>query len=111
MDKLDVYRQLIEQILGDYAAVPYAFGDYDKMVVFDRVHDRYLVMRVGWEKERRIHGGLLHLDVIDGKVWIQRDGTEDGVAIDLEEMGVPKQDIVLAFHEPGVRQYTGYAVA
>jgi len=25
-------------------------------------------------------------------------------------MGVPKQDIVLAFHEPEVRQYTGFGI-
>jgi len=26
------------------------------------------------------------------------------------EMGVPKQDIVLAFHEPEVREFTGFGI-
>jgi len=54
---------------------------------------------------------LLHIDVIDNLVWIQQDGTEDGIAYELEKAGIPKSSIVLGFHEPEVRQYTGYAVA
>ena len=44
-------------------------------------------------------------------VWIQRDGTEGGIAYELEAEGIPKHDMVLGFHEPAVRPYTGYAVA
>jgi XisI protein len=61
---------------------------------------------VGWSKDGRIHGCLIH-----GKVWVQRDGTEDGIANELVEAGIPKEDIVLGFHEPDVRPYTGFAVA
>ncbi len=52
----------------------------------------------------------MHLDIIDRKIWIQRDGTEDGIATDLEEAGIPKSDIVLAFHLQRLRKYTEYAV-
>jgi hypothetical protein len=52
----------------------------------------------------------LHLDIKDGKIWIQHDGTEIGIANELVKLGVPKEDIVLAFHEPFVRPYTGFAV-
>jgi XisI protein len=51
-------------------------------------------MDVGWDKDRRVHGCLVHIDLIDGKIWIQRDGTEDGIAADLERAGIPKEDIV-----------------
>jgi hypothetical protein len=33
-------------------------------------------------------------------VWIQSDGTEYGIADELEAAGIPKHDIVLAFHRP-----------
>jgi len=52
----------------------------------------------------------VHIDIKNGKIWIQHDGTERGVANDLVEWGVPKEDIVLAFHAPYRRQYTGFAV-
>ncbi|WP_448572638.1 element excision factor XisI family protein [Trichothermofontia sp.] len=50
-------------------------------------------------------------EIIDGKVWVQRDGTEDGVTDDLVAAGIPTSDIVLGFYEPSVRPYTGYAIA
>ena len=50
------------------------------------------------------------MDIKDGKVWIQHDGTEDGIAEELVEAGVPREHIVLAFHPPDVRKHTPYAV-
>lgn len=51
------------------------------------------------------------IDILDGKVWIQRDGTEYGIARELEKAGIPKHHIVLGFHTPDVRPFTEYAVA
>lgn len=51
------------------------------------------------------------INVINDKIWILRDGTEEGIATDLEQAGVPKQQIVLGFHPPAIRPYTEYAVA
>jgi hypothetical protein len=53
----------------------------------------------------------LHLDIKNEKIWIQHDGTEGGIADELIEHGAPKQDIVLAFHSPFKRQFTGFAIA
>ena len=109
--KLEWYRQVIETVLNEYAALPYSYAKIDAEVVFDRIRDRYLWMDVGWDEKRRIHGCLVHIDIIDGNIWIQRDGTEDGIAADLERAGIPKEDIVLGFRLPEVRPYTGYGVA
>lgn len=108
---LDEIRKIIETVLTEYAQIPYAFGDIQTEVVFDRNNDRYLLVNVGWENDRRIHGTLVHIDIINSKVWIQRDGTEDGIAEDLEQAGIFKNQIVLGFRPQEVRQYTGYAVA
>jgi len=110
MDKLENYRTIIERILTEYAAIPYAYGDIKSEPIFDRQRDSYLLVNVGWHKGRRMHGCLVHIDIINDKIWIHRDGTEDGIAADLELAGVPKSDIVLAFHEPELRKYTEYAV-
>jgi hypothetical protein len=65
---------------------------------------------VGWSDEQRIYGCSLHLDIRAEKIWIQHDGTEGGIAQELLDRGVPKQDIVLAFHSPFKRQFTEFAV-
>ncbi|MDD1428313.1 XisI protein, partial [Dolichospermum sp. ST_sed9] len=43
------------------------------------------------------------------KIWIQHDGTEVGIATLLLEKGVPKEDIVLGFHSPDMREFTEFA--
>lgn len=47
----------------------------------------------------------------DGKIWIQYDGTEIGIADELVKLGVPKENIVLAYHLPFMRQFDGFAVS
>ena len=110
-DRLEAWRDIIEQALTDYAAIPYSYSPVKKETVFDRKQDRYLIVIVGWEGYRYEHGCTIHIDIIEDKVWIQRDGTEDGIALDLENAGIPKENIVLGFKPPEVRPLTGYGVA
>ena len=110
MDRLATYRQIIEKVLTEYARIPYSHGQIDRLTVFDRERDHYLLMIAGWDK-RREHGCIVHVDIIDGKFWIQRDGTEYSITQELEDAGVPKEHIVLAFKSPEIRKHTGYAVA
>ena len=54
---------------------------------------------------------ILHLEIIDGKIWIQRDGTKEAIALYLTETGIPKKKIVLGFRHPDIKKYTEYATA
>ena len=67
-------------------------------------------VHVGWHNNERAYGTVIHVDIRDGKIWIQRDLTEEGVASELVELGVPKTDIVLGFKSPFVSEFTGFAV-
>lgn len=111
MDTVTMYRPIIERVLTDYAQIPYAHGDIQVQAVFDREADRYLLMLVGREGVRRVHGCLVHVDICGEKILIQRDGTEHGIARDLIEAGIPKNHIVLAFRSPEIRQSTESASA
>ncbi|MBC8101068.1 MAG: XisI protein [Cytophagales bacterium] len=53
----------------------------------------------------------MHIELRGGKFWIEYDGTEDGVATDLLEAGIPKDRIVLAFQPPGRHQFSEFAMA
>lgn len=111
----DVYRDALEHVLNEWADFLNTGLRPDTgavcEVVFDRQRDRYLLVEAGWEKGYRIHGTLIHVDIIDGKLWIQHDGTEEGIAPELVSAGVPKSRIVLAFRPPEMRQLTEFAVA
>ena len=111
MDKLDLYRQLIQQCLEQRAKLRSKNDPVESQTIFDPQSDRYLLINVGWKNSNtRIYGCVLHVDIRDGKIWVQHDGTEDAIADQLVTLGVPKQDIVLAYHAPYVRQYTEYAI-
>ncbi|MEA5560934.1 element excision factor XisI family protein, partial [Planktothrix agardhii] len=45
------------------------------------------------------------------KIYIEEDWTEEGIANELLTEGVPKEDIVLAFHDPETRKLTEFAIA
>ena len=105
------YRVCIQKVLDKYAKYKPSYGDIETEIVADTVNDHYQLMRIGWDKHQRIHGNVFHIDIKNGKIWIQYDGTETGIANELVELGVPKEDIVLAFHAPSRRQFTGFAIA
>ncbi len=65
---------------------------------------------MGWRNQRRVYGPVLHVDIMDNKIWIQQDGTEVGIANELVELGVPKEDIVLGFDAPMMRKLTEFAI-
>ena len=47
--------------------------------------------------------------ICDDKIWVEEDLTEEGVANELVREGIAKSDIVLAFQDPQVRQFTEFA--
>jgi hypothetical protein len=109
MEKLE-YRELIQKILKEHQKHRAVNASSEAQVICDLKNDHYLLVHVGWQDETPLYGCSIHVDIKDGKFWIHQDFTEDGVAAELLEMGVPKTDIVLAFRSPFMRQFTEFAV-
>jgi hypothetical protein len=110
MDKISRYRQIIVDILTAHSQIQPVYGEIEMQLLIDTTHDRYQVLRAGWLQKNRVYGVLIHIDLKEEKLWIQYDGTEVGVANELVEAGIPKEDIVLAYHSPFIRQYDGFAI-
>jgi XisI protein len=111
MDKLTRYRQLVQQILHDYSEQKPANGNIEVETIFDTERDHYQIVHVGWEGQDWVHSCIIHIDIKAGKIWLQWNGTEDDIAANLVAAGVPKEDIVLGFQSPFMRQFTEYAVS
>lgn len=110
MDTLENYRQIIQKVLSEYAQLPYAYGQLERQLIIDTNANHYLLLTLGWENKQRVHGCLVHIDIINDKIWIQRDGTEYGMANELVNAGIPKAQIVLGFQPADVRKHTEFAV-
>lgn len=109
MGDLTRYREIIRKLIQDYSKFQPARGDVQIEVILDETNDHYELMYAGWNGPYRIHGSVLHVDIRGGKVWIQHDGTEEGIAEKLVSAGIPRDHIVLAFKSPDIRPHTGYA--
>ena len=109
MDAVNEYRRIVRDLIRDYAQYKPAVGDVQIETIFDESNDHYELIYAGWHGSHRIHGSVIHVDIRGGKVLIQHDGTEDGIAEELVKAGVPRDQIVLAFKPPEVRKFTDYA--
>ena len=113
MDKLTEYPKLIKRVLKEYVELcqRHPPKDIETFLIVDEEKCHYIWMNLGWQNGERVTGMTVYVRLRDGKFWIEEDWTEEGIATDLVSAGVPKEDIVLAFHEPKMREYTDFAVA
>jgi len=114
MDKLTHYRSIIKKILTEYDRItrqtPNTPG-IDTVLAFDDERDHYLWFDVGWNEKKKVQAISVYIRIKNGKIYIEEDWTEEGMANELLREGVPKEDIVLAFHAPETRKLTEFAVA
>lgn len=106
MDKLKHYQAVIRKVLTEYATFSQSSPDlnYKVAMLFDDEHAQYAVRRIGtWEKKRFRYTDL-HISITNGKIWIEEDMTEKGIANALLAEGIPKSDIVLGFQPPYIRE-------
>jgi hypothetical protein len=111
MDRVKAYRGIIKNLLTAYAQFKPSYGEIETETVFDEDRDHYELVHVGWKGAKRVHGSVIHVDIRNGKIWIQHDGTASGIAEELVEQGISRDSIVLGFHPPEIRKHTGFAIA
>ncbi len=92
---IERYRQIVQQLLDDYAQIPYAHDDLADETIFDRQADRYLLVTLGWQDRKRIHTTILHLDIRETQVWVQCNNTDQDIVAELVERGVARADIMV----------------
>ncbi len=106
------YRRIIERILAEYIENAPEEAQIETIVINDKEGGNYLLMEIGWQPPRRVYHVLFHLRLKeDGKIWVEQDWTETGVARDLLRAGVPAEAIELGFQPPGMRPYIEWDAA
>jgi hypothetical protein len=110
MAGIDDYREIVKQLLRDYAQYPPSNGQIELETIFDESQYRYQLVALGWQGKKRVHGCLIHIDPKCDKVWLQHDSTDAEIAKTLVEIGIPANHIVLGFQPEHYRQHSGFAV-
>ena len=104
------YRSIIIDVLQDVVARSQA-GSVRTVSVFDEASNQYQVLNIGWDESgKRIFQPMIHLELLNGKIWIQENLTDLDIAKVFLEYDIEKSDIVLSLHSPGLRQFSEYAI-
>ena len=104
------YNDIVQTVIKEHANL-HQSGYIPVETVFDTERQHYLLVQVGWANGHWIYGCIIHIDIINDKIYVQQNNTELAIAERLVELGVSKTDIVLGFHSPFKRQFTEYAVS
>lgn len=104
------FQHTIKQLLLQYAERAPSEGNIETRPVFDEERDTYILLGVGWDLTGRVYSVLLDLTIKNDKIWVEVDGTEEGITQDLLDAGIPKDNIVLGFYRPHRRSLTDFAV-
>ena len=116
MDRIETYREIIKGVIRSVADFLPTEEGVRIETIFDDADGHYELLSIGWSNQRRIHSTRIHstrihIDLQDGKVWVERDGTDLEIVQDLLDAGIPSEHIVLGFHPPNQRKFTDFAVA
>lgn len=94
MDQTVNYADILTQVIHEEGKFQPSFQPKLKIVSScDRKTGQFLLIVVGWDKGHWQHSILFHAQLIDGKVIIEADNTED-ITTTLIEAGVRPEDII-----------------
>jgi hypothetical protein len=105
------YRNAIIDALNEVAARSANNVKVRTVTVFDESSNQYQILDLGWDDAgKRVFQPMIHLELLDGKIWIQENMTDLDVAKVLLEWGVEPSDIVLGMHSASLRRFSEYAI-
>jgi XisI protein len=108
--KSERYRQLIIQLLMRHSSAP-VNGEIMTMPILDQDRDHYQLLDIGWDEAgKRVFQPIIHIDLLDGKIWIQENAMDVDIAKALVTEGVEPLDIVLGLHSRSLRRFSEYGI-
>lgn len=110
MDKITHYRQVLKEIIHQHSRYSPSQKKCETLAIIDEDSDNYLLIDVGWHDSKRTHFVILHLRIIEQKIYVEWDGLESGVTRILLEKGVLKDDIILGFIRPEKRDLIDFSL-
>src|SRR5436305_547375 len=104
------YTEILKCLLSEspYFVHGHSSPARETVRIFDDASGHYLLVTIGWEGQTRVYNTVIHARIKNGKIWVEEDWTEEGIANDLLRAGVPSEDIVLGFQPPSMRPYTDF---
>jgi hypothetical protein len=111
MDRLIKNKKIVKEVFEEVLAFIPKNAAIEILPVVDETNGHFMIYSDGWEGTYRDYACFFHLQVMkSGIVYIRHDGTNLDIANELVQKGIPKSEILLAFHAPYKRKISGFAV-
>lgn len=113
MDRIADYQRIIRHVLGEIASYTNNLSSesLDHVCAFDDEHGQYLLLSIGWQGGRRVHGTPVYVRLKNNQVWIEDNWTDISIVDRLTAEGIASADIVLGFEQPAPKDHSVSAVA
>ena len=88
MEKVNHYRQILKEVLHEFTNVRNNNSDQtdvETQLLIDTENDHYQVLYAGWHQSKQIFSVIFHFDIIDGKIWVQRNISDYDIIEDIEQ--------------------------
>lgn len=102
MDRLEKNKPILQKLLKDLETkMNRPNTNIRSELIIDNMKNTYLLLSFGWTAERFLHFVAFHFEIkADGKIWLYQNRTDELIVEKMIELGVAKEDIVLALVEP-----------
>lgn len=96
LDQSVSYADVVTQVVSEEVRLQPSVQPRLKVVSScDRETAQFLLVVIGWDNKRHwMHNILFHAQLVEGKVIIEKDMTEEGLSLALKEAGIPEEDIL-----------------
>ena len=94
MDSTLSYADILTKVMRAEEQFQPSFVPVKIVPVCDPASGQFLLVAVGWEGRRRVDSILFHAQLLDGRVVIETDNTEEGLKPILIEAGIRAEDFL-----------------
>jgi hypothetical protein len=95
MDRAISYADILTEVLRERSKTRFPLQPGLKIVSSsDHATGQFLLIMIGWDRDEWVHSILFHAQLIDGKVIIEADMTQDGLKPLLLEAGIRAEDFL-----------------
>lgn len=100
MDQAVNYADILTRVIREESQGQFSLQPIKIVSACDRETGEFFMVAFGRANKRRVDSILFHARLIDGKVIIETDTTEEGFKPLLIEAGIPREDIVFTWNLP-----------
>lgn len=93
MDQTLSYADILTRLMRDEEQYQPMHGP-QIVSVCDTQTNQFMLIAVGWQKDRHVDSIVFHARLLNGLVVIETDNTEEGLTPLLIEAGIPANEIV-----------------